>query len=188
MTPAEIWKLILAAAGIFGGITVVSVGVAAFLAKFIADKSIEKHKAALGQETERLKAELNRQAERDKLRLKKEEIIFNKQLDAASDFMRLHKKLRPAYNHPDKDWGEACAEAAGQLGEFEDKLEEYFQKYGPVLSEEVRRMLRECISKASNYKFATAGYGNSGEGEKAAGNILDNLEKIEEQMLKELQS
>lgn len=188
MTPAEIWNLVLTAAGIFGGITVVSVGVAAFLAKFMADRSIEKHKAALGQETERLKAELNRQTERDKLRLKKEEIIFNKQLDAASNFIRLHRKLRPAYNHPDKDWGEACAEAAEHLGEFEEQLEGYLQKYGPVLSEEVRSMLRACISKSSNYKFATAGYGNPGEGEKAAGEILENLEKIEEQMLKELRS
>jgi hypothetical protein len=58
MTTAEAWDLLLKAVGLFGGVSVVSVALAAYFAKLVADHSIESHKSALGQETERLKGEL----------------------------------------------------------------------------------------------------------------------------------
>ena len=42
--------------------------------------------------------------EAHKLRLKKSEMLFEKELEAAKTFFALRKKIRPEYSHPDMDW------------------------------------------------------------------------------------
>ena len=179
MTNAEAWDLIIKAAGLFGGISVVSVAVAAFLAKFFSDRSIEKHKAELGKETET-----------HKLKLKKKEILFSKQLDAIGAFIELHQKLRPGFDWPEKDWGEACSEVVDDFGKFENRLEEYLRHFGAAISKDVREMIKSCVMLASINKFARAGeqYGDMKQAEKAAGEVLETLEKIEQKMLDELEN
>ena len=58
MTKAEAWSLLLQALGWFSGGAALTIGAAAFFSKLMADHSIERHKAELGWETEKLKGEL----------------------------------------------------------------------------------------------------------------------------------
>jgi hypothetical protein len=51
----DFWAFLWKAITLLGGLSVISGAVGGFVAKFFADRSIEQHKAALGQETERLK-------------------------------------------------------------------------------------------------------------------------------------
>jgi hypothetical protein len=76
MTKAEAVSLLMQAVGWFGGLSVVSIGVAAFVSKLIADRSIESHKAQLGQETERLKGELAKETESHKFSHQGFETVF----------------------------------------------------------------------------------------------------------------
>jgi Flp pilus assembly protein CpaB len=123
MGVAEVWEFVLKALAVVGGIGVVAGAVSAFVAKFFADRSIERHKAELAQETET-----------HKLSLRKKELLFGKQIDAASEFITLHQQLRPQYSHPDKDWDEACSEVVDEFSKVENKLNAYLAKYGAVLS------------------------------------------------------
>lgn len=190
MTTAEAWDLLLKAAGLFGGVGAVTVALAAYLSKLAADRSIESHKSALARETERLKGELAKDTETHKLKLRKEEILFAKQIEAASAYIDLHQKLRPAFSWPDKDWAEACNEVVEDFGKFETALQNYLKAHGAVLSSEVRKGIKDCENLASVNKFAIAGsqYGNWKEAEKAASEVLETLEKIEGQILESIQA
>jgi uncharacterized membrane protein YgaE (UPF0421/DUF939 family) len=189
---------------LLGGGGAVLVGVCAFLSKYMADRSIEKHKAelnagienqkaALNQQIEGYKAELNTQLERVKseltresevyrLKLRKAEILFDRELQAVSDFGVLYRRIRPEYSRPDMEWEDACDAVAERFSTIEDQLEEYVTTYGAVLTEELREILRRCTTYASHNKFGAyempedqASY----QARKAAGQLLDELANVE---------
>jgi hypothetical protein len=104
MTADQVAALFWKAVAVFGGISAVSVAVSAYIAKFLADRSIERHKATLNQETERLKAELGKDAETHKWKLKKKELLFEKEYEAAVAFFELHARYDPQRRHPEYEW------------------------------------------------------------------------------------
>jgi hypothetical protein len=158
--------------------------VLAFFANFFVNREIERQKAALNNELERLKAELSKEAETYKLSLKKQELIFNKELDAASDFMKLHRQIRPTYSHPDMDWDDACADVAHRLGKIETDLESFLVNHGAVITTSAREMLAECILLASHYKFGGIEEGQLfDEAKNKADELLDKLREIEKQLI-----
>jgi hypothetical protein len=186
VTRQEILDFVWQAVALFGGAGVIAATVAAFVAKTFADRSIEKHKASLEQETERLKSELGKDLETHKWKLKRNEIIFAKQLAAAEDFFELHRKLRPTYSHPDMDWHEARHSVLDNFGRSERHLEEFIAKHGPVLSDETRTIVQKCRDFASNEKFANVQGGYDARAEDVADQFLNTLEKAEHQFVKEI--
>jgi hypothetical protein len=181
-----LWKAIVA----LGGSAVLIGAISAFVSKYIADRSIEGHKAQLNKEVERLKGELAKETETHKLKLKKQEMLFTKEMDAASQFFALHKHIRPSYSHPDMDWDEAVEEVARDFTDTEHRLDKFMTEHGPVLSKKVRDDLKRCADLASNNKFASsgAGVGDVKVAKEAAGDVLKLLREIEEQLVNELRS
>jgi hypothetical protein len=156
----------------------------AFLANHYASKAAEKHKATLNEELEKLKNDLSKEAETHKLSLKKQELIFNKELEAASEFMRFHRKIRPTYSHPDMDWDDACEDVVQRLGSIETDLENFIIMHGSVITQIARDMLNECITTASHYKFAAIEEQQLvSEAKKHAGELLIKLTKVEELLI-----
>jgi hypothetical protein len=188
MTASEAWDLLLKAAGFFGGIGIVRVGLAGFFAKFMADKSIEKHKATLGQQTERLKSELTKEAETYKLQLRKQELIFDKQLDAVSAFIELHQKIMPRRQYPDMFWSDVQEDVIKAFGKSETRLEDYRREFAAVLDGESRDTIRKCIELASNNKFAGRPESNVSvrEAETAADDFLEMLGELENHLLEQV--
>jgi len=133
MTKAEAVSLLMQAVGWFGGLSVVSIGVAAFVSKLIADRSIESHKAQLGQETERLKGELAKETESHKFSLKKLEIRFDRQIEAALAYSKVYEKLEPHYSHPDKDWDEVLEDVMENFTDIAAKLSQYLAEHSVFL-------------------------------------------------------
>jgi Tfp pilus assembly protein FimV len=131
---------------LFGGGGVVLVAVCGFFAKFIADRTIERRKAELSQETERLKAELAIETETHRLKLKKMEILTNKEIEAAGEFISLHRNIRPSYSYPDMDWAEALEEVATEFGKIERLLGDLLVSYGAVIETTARQDLVECTT------------------------------------------
>jgi hypothetical protein len=185
-TWGSVLEFVLKALALFGGVGAVSALVGGFVARFYANKSIEKHKSELMKEVERLKGELNTSLETHKGRLRRQELLFAKEVEAASAFFLVRQNIRPDYNHPDKDWHEAMEEVAGNLANIEEQLQKFLTAFGPVLSDEVRKQLDECISLASGNKFYDVQGGFTPAVEDAAGQLLDKLEAIEKKMIEEL--
>lgn len=189
----ELAKAIFAFLG--GGVA--ATAVLAFFANFFVNKEIERQKATLNRELERLKAELSKETETHKLSLKKHELIFNKELDAAGDFMKLHRQIRPTYSHPDMDWSDACADVAHRLDKIETNLETFLVKHGAVITTSAREQLNHCIVLASHNKFGSFEgeqigdlLGNQliNEARNKAGELLETLPKIEEQLIAAVRS
>jgi hypothetical protein len=188
MNAAEIWEWVWKTILALGGVGVVVGGFSAFFAKIFADRSIEKHKAILGQETERLKSELAKETETHKLQLKKQEILFNRQLDSVSEFIELHQKIMPHRNYPDKNWHDVREEVIEEFSKSETALEEYRRKFSAVLDADARKLLKDCIQLASNNKFAGMPDSDVGEqdAEQAVDKFLETLDSLEEHLLKQI--
>ncbi|MCW5694674.1 MAG: hypothetical protein KIT48_20135 [Pseudolabrys sp.] len=188
MTSAEFWNLLLKAIGILGGVGVVAAAIAGFTAKFMADRSIEKHKAALRRETERLKSELGKETETHKLNLKKQEMNYNRQLDAVSEFIALHQSMGPQSSFPGKNWHDVREGILEDFADSESKLKAYRRKFAAVLSVNARNLLSEAILIAEDNKF----YGLPGsevtdeEAEKAADTFVETLKSLEEELLQQV--
>ena len=162
--------------------------VLAFFANFFVNRVIERQKASLNQELERLKADLSKETETYKLRLKKQELIFNKELDAANDFMKLHREIRPSYSFPHMEWDDACEDVAQRLNKIETALESFLVRHGAVIKTSTRKLLSECHSLASNYKFANIEDQSLDKAKTKAGELLETLSKIEDELIEAIRS
>jgi hypothetical protein len=149
------------------------------------DRSLEKHKAELNQETEKLKAELGREAETHKWKLRKKEILFEKEFEAASDFFVLRRKIEPRFRHPDMDWSEAVEGVVDDFSTSEDLLRKFIAKHGPVLSPKNREDLDRSHELAENNQFAKH-QGDMKKAEKAVEEFLKKLEDVERRFVVEI--
>ncbi|MER9524155.1 hypothetical protein NKI96_11275 [Mesorhizobium sp. M0292] len=139
---------------LLGGGSFVLIAVCAYIAKLVADHSIEGHKGALNTELERLKNELAKESDLHKLKLRKAEILFDRELVAVVDFGKLYRQIAPSYSHPDMDWDDACTDVANRFSTIEKQLDNYLTNHAPVLTEELREKLGRCATIASHNKFA----------------------------------
>lgn len=192
---------------LLGGGGVVLVAICGFLSKFMADRSIEKHKAALtagledqkaalnqqietykavlNTDLERVKSELSRESESYRLKLRKAEILFDRELQAVSEFGVLYRHIWPKYSRPEMDWDDACDDVAQRFDAIEKQLEGYLTKHAPVLTVGVREKLRSCATHASHNKFAAYGEPEeqtSAEAQSAAGRLLTELGEVEKEL------
>ena len=171
--------------GLLGGGSVVLVAVCAFVSKFVADRTIEGHKAALAIELERVKNELAKETEAHKLKLRKAELLFDRELNATSEFSTLYRRIRPDYSRPDMDWDDACGMVAGNFHSIEKDLEGYLTKHGSVLTAGIRAKLKEGVTFASHNKFGAYEMPEDqadAAGKTAAGKLLDSLEVVEAEL------
>ncbi len=142
----------------------------------------------LTQETERLKAELGKDAETHKWKLKKNELLFEKEYAAAAAFFALKRKYDPVRRHPDMDWHDVREDVVQSFSDAESRIGKFIVEYGPVLSKEIRELLDECQSLASSHQFAPSGQDDYKEAEQAADKYLELLKKIEGLFVDELRS
>jgi hypothetical protein len=164
--------------GALAGVSAVAAAVGGFVGKILADRSIEKHKAALGQETERLKADLGKDAETHKWKLKRKEMLFEKEYAAASEFFEIRRRIEPRYSYPDKEWHEALDDVIEGFGKSDGILRKYIARHEPVLRPKNREELDRCQQLAENYQYSKHD-GDVKGGEVAAEEFLKKLENIE---------
>jgi hypothetical protein len=174
---------------LFGGAGVVLTAFCVFLSNYVANRTIEGRKAELNQELERIKAELSKETETHKLKLKKLELLFNKELDAAGDFLKAYREIRPSYSDPDMDRDDVCSDVVHRLDKIETDLNSFVVKHGAVITTSAREQLYECILLASNYKFGMVEEGQLfDEAKNKAGELLEKLGTIEEQLIAALRT
>ena len=127
---------------------------------------------------EKFKSDLQRELESYKTKLKKSEFLFQKEFDAASDFIAMKRGLLPPYRFPHMDWGDALEEIAQDLGGIEKKLDEFVAKHGAILPAEVLDMLSSAQGLAAENKFQ-AGPEPHSETIEAARQLWEKLKEIE---------
>lgn len=141
---------------------------------------LETHKSTLNRETERLKGDISREADVHKLNLKKQELLFTKELEAAGAFMQLLRSIFPKVDYPEFDWDDACKHIARSFIQHERDLEKFEIAHGAVINAPVRTLIFKCKSICSVNKFNA--YEDvaqlSSEANKKAGEMIDLLEKM----------
>lgn len=191
---ASWWELVATAIGALGGTAVLAGSVAAVVSKFVNDRLVESHKAALAQETERLKAQLVQDGDRLRLGLKKQELLFAKELEAASAYMKVRREIEPKFRFPGMEWPDALDDALGNLSDIGEKLESFVLAHGAVIPTAIKNDILELRDLADSHKFDDAHGAFEGERQysqeavAAAEKILSNLRIIEDRLLQDVRS
>ena len=184
----EIWAYVGKLVGALGGASIMIFGLSNYFGRIFADRFVETKKAELNAENERLKGELSREIETHRIRLKKSETFFQMELDAASKFVALRRKMMPRHHGPEMDWHDACEEIALQSESLESQFSNFIAIYGAVLPDEVVDLLSECIGIAGRNKFDVSSDYVSTEANNAANELYKKATEAELMMLRELRS
>jgi hypothetical protein len=153
MTPRDIFSLAAAFIASLGGGAFLVFAFSSWLGKVWANRILEGDKAKYANALEDLKTRYLQDTEKYKTSLKKSEFIFEKEYQAASEFVALLWSIHPTSEHQDMDWDEACDQIAFSFDKHETTLRRFLAKHGAVLSKETRNLLGRCISLAADGKF-----------------------------------
>ena len=168
MSPAEIGQV--------AATVVVSVasggGLVLWLSKWIGELLANRY-------VERVKHELQQEMESYRTKLKKSEFLFQKEFEAASEFIQLRRRLWPRMRHPDEEWDEAVTEFGRNLEKVEEEVGRYLSTHGAALQERVLEMVRKTVDEAEYGKFE---WEESGPSRRIAEGILDRLKEIEDEL------
>lgn len=172
----------------FGGAGVVGGVVAKFISDHASRQVLQSHKAELDTLLESHKASLQRETEQHKLTLKRQELLFGREVEAADDLVRMHRRIYPAYSHPDMDWHDACQDIASRFEEIETEAEDFLEKHSAVVSAEVRTMVDGIRNSATDAKFYVQGSPGDADPQsvETASELLDALNKARQQMFEDI--
>jgi hypothetical protein len=174
--------------GSLGGGAAIIFGFSNWLGKVWANRLMTKEKAEYAQELESLRNRLTQDTESYKIKLKKSEFLFQKEFEAASEFVALKQSFLPTYNQPNMDWYDACDEIAQDFYKIEMALNSYLSKHGAVLKSEVKDLLSLSISIAGENKFEIANPDVPENANKAADELYENLREVEKSLLEQVHS
>lgn len=165
-----------------GGGTAIVFAFSNFLGKVWANRLMEKEKNEHTRELEALKSSFLKDSESYKIKLKKSELIFEKQFEAASALVALHRRFLPGIHFPDMDWEDFLDHYVLSSKKIEKDLNEYLSQHGAVLGAEVEKKISECLVIASLNKFeVTKDYMVTSKGKDEAEkifNLLNDAKKL----------
>jgi hypothetical protein len=160
----ELFEIFVVIFGSLGGAGVLILGLSTWLGKVWANRLMAKEKAQHAEELESIKSnytsqlellknQLTQDTESYKIKLKKSEFIFEKEYDAASEFIAFKRGLYPLYHFPEMDMGNVLQSIAQDFEKIETFLRSYIAKYGAILSEKIKTDLSEAAGIAGREKF-----------------------------------
>ncbi|MNF24104.1 hypothetical protein D3C84_46920 [compost metagenome] len=121
------------------------------------------------------------------LRLKKNELLFDKEYEAASALVALLRQFLPNFHFPGMAWEAACNEIAYDFAKIDTALGEYLTRHGAVLPLEVMGLLGEAIGLTREHRFKITSEVPP-TANKAAATLYDKLWKAEAEMLRLMRS
>ena len=121
-----------------GGGGAIVLGLANFIGKILANKYVEK-----------VKQEIQQELESHKTRLRKSELLFQKEFNATSSFISLRLRLVPRHRFPDMEWHDACEDFAQRFKHVEESLETYIATHGAALPKSALERLANAKMYAS---------------------------------------
>lgn len=132
-------------------------GILGLVAKAFFEKQIQnwlmRAKADLDKELESHKARLQESMESHKWRIRRQELFFEREIEAAEEIQKLCDHVLPTYDHPDMDFQDACEHVYQCFGDTADRIGKYLSKYRVFIEPEIVRELEDIGSKAERAKF-----------------------------------
>ena len=156
---------ILVSVGAAGGLIV---GVSKWIAELMAKTYVEQVKHELRQETESYRT-----------KLRKSEFLFEKEFEAASEFISLRRRLWPRMQHPEEEWDEAVDQFGHNLEQVEQEIGQYLSAHGAALQDPVLQLVHDALNQAEYGKFE---FDEHGQARNIAERVLDGLKKIEAEL------
>ena len=150
---AEVASVSAVILGSLGGGGVAIFGLSNWLGKVWANRLMQDEMAEHARKLESLRNELRRDTESHKIRLRKSELIFEKEFEAASALVALIQSYMPTFQQPGMDSSEAFIEIAPNLDKIEKDLGAFLAKYGAVLPDSVKNGISGSIGIAGEGKF-----------------------------------
>ena len=176
---------VLSVIGAFGGVTAISGGVAAVVGKIMMSRLIQSHKAELDKQLENHKNVLTQASDLNRLMLKRQELMFEREYTAVSDFLRLFSEITPDPWAPDLDWSDAQVRIAENLFDTEKRLKSFLNMHSASLSEEVRRLINSAKTSANQGSFEVAQ--DTDEGDYLLGSLpSDRVRKLVDSLVEDL--
>ena len=154
-----------------GGGGAIVFGLSNWIGRILADRYVEK-----------LKHEIQQEIESYKTKLKKSEFLFQKEFEAASQFISLRRGLLPKYRVCDMDLEDAYEDFAVKLDLVEKELNRYMATHGTALKQQPLDRLAGAIAEAASGKFEVSRDGVSTQGLNTAGKVIKELEGIEKEL------
>ena len=183
MSPQDLANLSLTIIGTIGGAGLIIFGLSSWLGKVWASRLMQKEATEHSRDLERLRTDLMRDTETHKVKLKKSEVFFAKELDATSAFIALFRGILPRHHLPDMDWHDACDSIAGNFAKIEISLDQFLADHGAAVPDEVVALIVDCIGIAGDYKFEIDGPEVTKSANSAADRLYENLKTAESTML-----
>lgn len=182
----EVAGVILATLG-SGGVIVFALS--SWLGKVWANRLMAREILQHSKDLETLRNELHRDIESYKIKLKKSEVIFDKEIESASNLVALIRGFLPTNRYPNMDWHEACDEIAHNFERIESSLNDFLSRYGAVLPDEVMADIISCIGIAGEEKFEVMSCPEvSPRSNKVADDLFKRLSEAESSMLAHVKS
>jgi hypothetical protein len=154
-----------------GGGGAIVLGLSNWFGKILADRYVEQ-----------LKHEIQQEIESYKTKLRKSEFLFQKEFEAASQFLALRRRLVPRYRFPEMEWSDACEDFASNFEKVEKELEAYMATHGAALNRKALDRLSKAIEQTESGKFEVSGDTVSGQGTDIAGKVMEELEAVEKEL------
>jgi len=184
----EVLKLSGTILGLLGGGATIVFGFSSWLGKIWANQLMAKDTAKYAEELAALRNRLTRETESYKIKLKKSEFIFQKEFEAASEFVAMVRKFLPTYSRPQMDWGDACDEIAQDFHKIEVALGMFLTKHGAVLQNDARDAICLCIAIAGEAKFEITSPDVPRAANQAASELYKKLQEVEQYLLNQVHS
>ncbi|WP_299654147.1 hypothetical protein [uncultured Jannaschia sp.] len=147
------WSDILKVVGAIGGIASISAAVSGFVGRIVITRIVESYKSKLNLQLEKYKSELASLADRQRLLLKRQELMFEKEYAAASDFFRFYSGVVPDPWAPDLDWSDAQAEIAGNFHKHASELKKFLAVHTASISQPTLMTLESAFASANDGIF-----------------------------------
>ena len=151
-----------------GGGGAIVLGLSNWIGKILAGRYVEK-----------LKHEIQQEIESYRTKLRKSEFLFQREFEAASQFIALRRSLMPRYRFPEMEWYDACEDFANKLAKVETDLERYMATHGAALEQKTLDRLSSAIEQVASGRFEVSKDGVSEQGIDIAGRIMEELEEVE---------
>lgn len=172
-----------------GGGTAIVFSFSSWLGKVWANRLMENEKNEHSRQLESLKNTFLKETESYKIKLKKSELIFEKQFEAASALVALHRSFIPQINSVHMDWEDVVDHYAFSSQKIEEELEKYLSLHGAVLGEEVEEKISECIGVAGWNKFEISKeYEVTSKGKEEGAKINNLLNEAKKLMIEKVTS
>ncbi|WP_430432063.1 hypothetical protein [Oceanicaulis sp.] len=135
------WDWVSSIIGFLGGASAIGAAFtfsAKSLVNYHADKRLKEWQNELDHSLERARASLRR-----------EEFLYNMQVEAAKEFLRIYNEIDSFRTHPSIDYSEMIFEFSFHLGTLENKLIPFMNKYESIIPDSIGTKIWDLIHQSN---------------------------------------